>query len=303
MDKIKEKIIAGFLFLCAVLTIVVTLGMIAVLSFESVAFFRTVSWPAFFFSQEWTPFFAERKFGILPLFSGSLLVAILALLLALPAGFSIAVYLSEYARPSVLVRTRSLLELLSSIPTVVYGFFALFFVTPFLIKFMPGIQGMNALSPALVMGIMLIPYFTFLCEEALAEVPNRFRQASYALGCNRLETAFRIVVPAARPGLIFAILVSASRAMGETMIVAIAAGQATGIELNPLHPVETLSTYMVHISSGDLPLNSLGFKTIFAVGFMLFLFTFMLNSIAYYIKKRYVAGKTRNSFFTTEGSL
>ena len=299
MEKIKEKIIAAFLFLCAILTIAVTVGMIAVLGFESIAFFRTVSWPAFFFSQEWTPFFAERKFGILPLFSGSLLVAVLALILAIPAVFSIAVYLSEYAKPALLVRFRSLLELLSSIPTVVYGFFSLFFVTPFLVKIIPGLQGMNALSPALIMGIMLIPYFTFLCEEALAEVPGSFRQASYALGCNKLETAFRIVVPAARPGLIFAILVSASRAMGETMIVAIAAGQATGIELNPLHPVETLSTYMIHISSGDLPLNSLGFKTIFAVGFMLFLFTFFLNSIAYYIKKRFTSRKTHHSFFTS----
>lgn len=303
MNKIKENLIAAFLFLCALLTIAVTLGMIAVLGFESLSFFRTVSIRAFFFSNEWTPFFAERKFGILPLFSGSLLVAVIALLLALPAGFSIAVYLSEYARPKVLNRVRSLLELLSSIPTVVFGFFALFFVSPLLARMFPGVETMNALSPALVMGVMLIPYYTFLCDEALAEVPDRFRQASYALGSNRLQTAFRIVVPAARPGLAFATLLSASRAMGETMIVAIAAGQASGMALNPLHPVETLSTYMVHISSGDLPLSSFGFKTIFAVGFVLFLFTFMLNSLAYYIKKRYTDNKAGHPFFTSGGAL
>ncbi len=303
MKKIKETSIALFLFLCAMLTIGVTLGMIAVLGIESVAFFKNVSWQAFFFSQEWTPFFAERKFGILPLFSGSMLVALLALVLAFPAGFSIAVYLSEYARPSVLIKSRSVLELLSSIPTVVYGFFALFFVSPFLSRFVPGIQGMNALSPALVMGIMLIPYFTFLCEEALGEVPLSFREGAYALGCTRFQTAFLIIVPAARPGLIFAAILSASRALGETMIVAIAAGQASGLELNPLHPVETLSTYMIHISSGDLPLNSMGFKTIFAVGFMLFLFTFLLNSIAYYIKRHFSENLSGRSFFTSGGAL
>lgn len=303
MNKLKEKTIAIFLFGCALLTVALTLGMVAVLCLESVSFFRTVSWSAFFFSSEWTPFFAERKFGILPLFSGSLLVAAIAMILAVPAGFSIAVYLSEFARPSVLVRVRALLELLSSVPTIVYGFFALFFVSPLLVKIIPGIQAMNAFSPALVMGIMLIPYFTFLCEKAMGEVPDSFRQASYALGSNRLQTAFRIVVPAARPGLVFATLLSASRAIGETMIVAIAAGQASGLVLNPLHPVETMSSYMVHISSGDILLNSMGFKTIFAVGFMLFLFTFTLNSIAYYVRKRFTENKARHSFFTSRGAL
>jgi phosphate transport system permease protein len=285
--RIKEKIIEGLLWLAAGITVLVTVGIIWVLLSESVSFFQEVSLIRFLTEQEWTPLFADKKFGILPLVTGTLLTTFIAIAVALPTGLTIAVYLNEYAPGRMRQIVKPLLEVLATIPTVVYGFFALTVVTPFLQQFIPGLAGFNALSAGLVIGIMIIPMISSLSEDAISAVPRSLREAAYGMGSTRLQTAFGVMVPAASSGIVVSVILAISRAVGETMIVAIAAGQQPRLTLNPLVPIETITTYIVQVSLGDVPHGSLEYKTIFAAGMTLFIFTFALNNLSFWIKKKY----------------
>ena len=287
MLKPKEFIIEKFLLFSAVITIFTTAGIIFVLIFEAVRFFREVSIIEFFTSTEWTPLFTQKHFGILPLLSGTFLTSSIAILIALPIGLSIAIFMSEYANRRVREYVKPSLELLAAVPTVVYGFFALTVVTPFLQGFIPGLAGFNSLSAGIVMGIMIIPIVSSLSEDALTAVPQSLREASYGMGSTRLQTAIRVAVPAASSGIVVAIILAISRAIGETMIVAIAAGQHPKFTLNPLVPIETLTAFIVQVSLGDVQHDSLEYRTIFAAGITLFVFTFILNTISHWLKNKY----------------
>lgn len=283
----SERLIEAVMIFCSLISVLTTIGIILVLSIDTIKFFSEVSIVDFFTDLEWTPLFEDQHFGILPLLSGTILTTLIATLLAVPVGVSIAVYLNEYASKKFTSAVKPILEVLAAIPTVVYGFFALQFVTPLLQQFIPSLAGFNALSPGIVMGIMIIPYITSLSEDALRAVPNSLREASYGLGANKLQTAFRVMVPAASSGIIVSIILAISRALGETMIVAIAAGQQPNLTLNPLESVETITTYIVQVSMGDVPQDSLEYRTIFAAGITLFAFTFLLNNISFWIQKKY----------------
>ena len=287
MRKLKEKIIEKALFFSALITILTTIGIIWVLFAESFSFFKEVSVIDFLTDTKWTPLYAEKHFGILPLITGTLLTTFIAIAVALPAGLTIAVYLNEYAPGVFRKSVKPLLEILAAVPTVVYGYFALIVVTPFLQKLIPGMSGFNALSPGIVMGIMIIPFVSSLSEDALRAVPDSLREAAYGMGSTRFQTAFKVLVPAASSGIISSVILALSRAIGETMIVAIAAGQQPRLTLNPLVSIETITTYIVQVSSGDVPNNSLEFKTIFAAGFSLFILTFILNNISFWINKKF----------------
>ncbi|HYJ37232.1 MAG TPA: phosphate ABC transporter permease subunit PstC [Chitinophagaceae bacterium] len=283
----KEKVIEVVMMCCSFVTVIATVGIILILTLETIKFFSEVPIGDFLTDTQWTPLFTEKHFGILPLLSGTLLTTTIAILLAVPTGLIIAVYLNEYASRRFTSFVKPVLEVLAAIPTVVYGFFALQFVTPLLQKIIPGLNGFNALSPGLVMGIMIIPYITSLSEDALRAVPGSLREASYGMGATKLQTAFRIMVPAASSGIIISIILAVSRALGETMIVAIAAGQEPKLTFNPLESVETITTYIVQVSMGDVPQDSLEYKTIFAAGLTLFVFTFVLNNISFWIRQKF----------------
>ena len=283
----KEKLIEWLLKSSAVVTILTTVGIIWVLLSESYSFFQEVSLIDFLTDTEWTPLFAIKHFGIMPLIAGTLLTTFIAVSVALPLGLTIAVYLSEYAPKRFRKIVKPMLEVLAAVPTVVYGFFALMVVTPFLQKLIPGMAGFNALSAGIVMGIMIIPFVSSLSEDALQAVPKSLRNASYGLGSTRFQTAFKVMVPAASSGIIVSVILAFSRAIGETMIVAIAAGQQPRLTANPLVPIETITAYIVQISLGDVPHGSLEYKTIFAAGMTLFVFTFILNNISFWVRKKF----------------
>lgn len=287
MRRIKEKVIEKALLSSALITIAVTVGIILVLSFEAIAFFREVSIVDFLTDTQWTPLFSEKHFGILPLLSGTLLTSFIAVAVAVPVGLSISIYISEYAPKSFRKTIKPALELLAAVPSVVYGFFALTVVTPFLQSFIPGLSGFNALSAGLVMGIMIIPFISSLSEDALHAVPNSLREAAYGMGSTKLQNAFKVMVPAASSGIIVSIILAISRAIGETMIVAIAAGQQPRLTLDPTVPVETITAYIVQVSLGDVQHGSLEYRTIFAAGITLFIFTFLLNTFSYRIRKKF----------------
>jgi phosphate transport system permease protein len=287
MRRIKELIIERSLFSSALITIAVTVGIILVLSIEAINFFTEVSIVDFFTDTQWTPLFTEKHFGILPLLSGTLLTSFIAIIVALPIGLSISIYLSEYAPKSFRKTIKPLLELLAAVPTVVYGFFALIVVTPILQDFIPGLSGFNSLSAGIVMGIMIIPFISSISEDALHAVPSSLREASFGMGATKLQTAFKVIVPAASSGIIVSVILAISRAIGETMIVAIAAGQQPRLTLDPTVPVETITAYIVQVSLGDVQHGSLEYRTIFAAGITLFAFTFLLNTISYRIRKKY----------------
>lgn len=287
MRKIKELIIEKSLLSSALVTIAVTIGIILVLAIEAFLFFKDVSIFDFFTDTQWTPLFTEKHYGILPLLSGTLLTTFIAISVALPIGLSISIYLSEYAPRSFRKTIKPLLELLAAVPSVVYGFFALVVVTPYLQTFMPSLSGFNSLSAGIVMGIMIIPFVSSLSEDALFAVPKDLREASYGMGATRLQTAFKVVVPAASSGIIVSIILAISRAIGETMIVAIAAGQQPRLTLDPTVPVETITAYIVQVSLGDVQHGSLEYRTIFAAGITLFVFTFLLNTVSFRIRKKY----------------
>lgn len=287
MKRIKELLIERSLYSSALITIAVTVGIILVLAVETVSFFREVSIFDFFTDTQWTPLFTEKHFGILPLLSGTLLTSLIAILVALPIGLSISIYLSEYAPKGFRKTIKPLLELLAAVPTVVYGFFALIVVTPFLQQLYPELSGFNSLSAGIVMGIMIIPFISSLSEDALHAVPNSLREASFGMGATKLQTSFKVMVPAASSGIIVSIILAISRAIGETMIVAIAAGQQPRLTLDPTVPIETITAYIVQVSLGDVQHGSLEYRTIFAAGITLFVFTFLLNTLSYRLRKKY----------------
>jgi phosphate transport system permease protein len=285
--RIGEGVLHLILFLCGSLSVLTTLGIVAVLIFETFEFFREVSLVSFFFDTQWTPLFADKHFGIWPLMAGTALTSIIAIGVAIPIGLLSSIYLSEYASSGVRQAIKPTLEVLAGVPTVVYGYFALLFVTPLLQRLIPGMSGFNALSAGIVMGIMIIPMISSLSEDAMYAVPNSLREAAYALGASKLQVSLRVVVPAAFSGIAASFLLGVSRAVGETMIVAIAAGQLPQLTANPLVPVETMTAYIVQVSLGDTPTGTLEYRTIFAVAMMLFLSTLGLNLFSQWLRERY----------------
>ena len=284
---VVEFVIERVLFVCAAASILVTIGIILVLVFETLAFLREVPLSEFVFGTVWTPLFFDKHFGVLPLVTGTLLASSIAMVVAVPAGLLTAIYLTEYAPVSVRRTVRPVLELLAGVPTVVYGYFALQFVTPLLQAFVPSLAGFNALSPGIVMGIMILPLVSSLSEDALRSVPNGLREGAYALGATKMQAALRVVVPAALSGISAAVVLAISRAIGETMIVAIAAGQQPRLTLDPRVPIETMTAYIVQVSLGDTPAGTLEYRTIFAVGMLLFVSTFALNLVSNWLRERF----------------
>jgi phosphate transport system permease protein len=287
VPRLKERAIELLLQLAAFTSVAITLGIVGVLSYESFLFFRQVSIVDFLTDRQWTPLFADAHYGILSLVSGTLVTTTVALLVAIPMGSLIAIYLSEYASRSVREFIKPVLELLSAVPTVVYGYFALLFVTPALQALWPGLPGFNMLSAGLVIGIMIVPYVSSVSEDAMRAVPTHLREGAFALGATRMQTALRVVFPSALSGITAAYVLGVSRAIGETMVVAIAAGMQPTLTLNPLEPAATMTAYIVQVSLGDLPHGSVGYQTIFATGLMLLLMTLLFNIAGHVLKKRY----------------
>jgi phosphate transport system permease protein len=284
--KMKERLIEAGLFLSALSSVFITLSIVFVLLFESFGFFQVVSLQEFLTERQWTPLFAEPKFGILPLVAGTLLTTGIALVVALPLGLLVAVYLSEYAPHKLREMIKPVLELLAAVPTVVYGYFALLFLTPLLQEIIPDLSGFNALSPGIIMGIMIIPYVSSVSEDAMKAVPMHIKEGSYAMGATKLQTSFKVIIPAAFSGIAAAFIIGISRAIGETMVVAIAAGMMPNFSANPLEPVQTLTAYIVQVSLGDVPHGTIEYKTIFAAGITLFLMTLVFNIIGFWLRKR-----------------
>ena len=285
--QFQERIAKAVLFGFSAVSILTTIGIVSVLLFEAVQFFQVVSPLEFFTGTRWTPLFASKHFGVLPLVTGTLLVAALSMLVALPLGLLSAIYLSEYAPERLRQAVKPVLEILAGIPTVVYGYFALLFVTPLLRNISDEIAVFNALSASIVMGIMILPMVSSLSEDAMSAVPSALREAAYALGATKLEVALRVVVPAALSGIAASFILAASRAIGETMIVTIAAGQNPNFTLNPFVPIETMTAYIVQVSLGDAPAGTLEFKTIFAVALTLFLMTLVMNLLSQWVVRRF----------------
>ena len=282
-----EWIIEALLLLAAVSSVIITFLIVGVLVYESWAFFEHVSIKEFLTETQWTPLFADAKYGILPLVAGTLVTTVVALCLAIPAGTIIAIYLSEYAPHKVREIVKPVLELLSAVPTVVYGYFALLFVTPLLQQIIPSLPGFNMLSAGLVIGVMIIPYVSSLSEDAMHAVPMYIREGSYAMGATKMQTAFKVVLPSAFSGVTAAYILGISRALGETMVVAIAAGQQPALTFNPTESASTITAYIVQVSLGDLPHASIGYQSIFAAGLTLMLMTLVFNIAGYLLRKRY----------------
>ena len=284
--RVKERVIETGLLLSALSSVFITASIVFVLCFEALGFFKDVSLWEFLTGTQWTPLFANPKFGILPLVTGTLLVTGIAVMVSLPIGLIVAVYLSEYAPFKVKEVTKPILELLAAVPTVVYGYFALLFLTPILQKFIPNLSGFNALSPGIIMGIMIIPYVSSVSEDAMKAVPMQIREGSYAMGATKFQTSFKVIIPAAFSGIAAAFIIGISRAIGETMVVAIAAGMMPNLTLNPIKPIQTLTAYIVGVSLGDVPHGTVEYKTIFAAGITLFVMTLFLNVLGFWFRKR-----------------
>ena len=285
--KIRERMIEFGMFLCALSSIAITLGIVGILLFESWHFFATVSLIDFLTDTQWTVLFENPRYGIMPLVAGTLVTSMVALLVALPLGTTIAIYLSEYAKPNLREILKPILELLSAVPTVVFGYFALLFVTPLLQSVLPDLPGFNMLSAGIVIGIMVIPYVSSLSEDAIKAVPVNIREGSYAMGATRLQTALRVLVPSAFSGIASAYVLGFSRAVGETMVVAIAAGQQPNLTLNPMEGAATITAYIVQVSLGDLPHGSVAYQSIFAAGLTLMAMTLIFNIGGYFLRKRF----------------
>ncbi len=278
------KIIFGA---CALVSVVTTIGIIYTLIFETIEFFRAVPIWKFFTQTQWTPLFSDAQFGILVLLSATFLTSIIAISVALPIGLLSAICLSEYAPRSVRAWLKPILEILAGVPTVVYGYFALLFVTPILKIFIPGLQGFNALSAGLVLGISIIPLVASLSEDAIYSVPRSLKEGAYSLGLTKREAISGVVLPAALSGIVASFILAISRAIGETMIVTLAAGQNPTLTLNPGVPIMTMTAYIVQVSLGDTPAGSLAYKTIFAVGMTLFVLTLALNIFSFWFVRRF----------------
>jgi phosphate transport system permease protein len=287
MRRLTETGIEFVLRLAALSSVAITVGILGILIGESWAFFRHVSLLDFLTDTQWTPLFADTHYGILPLVAGTLVTTAVALALALPLGTVTALYLSEYAPLRVREVVKPFLELLTAVPTVVYGYFALLVVTPLLQRIWPDLPGFNMLSAGLVIGIMIVPYISSLSEDAMRAVPMHLREGSYAMGATRMQTALRVVLPSALSGIAAAYVLAISRAIGETMVVAIAAGMQPTLTWNPLEPAETITAYIVQVSLGDLPHGSIGYQSIFAAGLTLLVITLAFNVAGHLLRKRY----------------
>ena len=275
-----EALLQFACLLCAAVSIVTTAGILAILVRESIGFFTKVSPAEFYLGTEWAPTFSNPKFGILPLVAGTLMITVGASIIALPLGLLSAIYLSEYASPRAKRIIKPMLEILAGIPTVVYGYFALFKITPALREFFPSVEVFNAASGCIVVGIMILPLVSSLCEDALSAVPKSLREGAYGLGATKFEVTMKIVVPAALSGIMASFILAISRAIGETMAVTLAAGQTPNLTFNPGESIQTMTAVIVQISKGDTPAGSLAFQTIFSVGVTLFLMTLILNLIS-----------------------
>lgn len=284
---IRERIIETILLLAASTAVLTTVGILYVLISESLVFFSHVPLWNFLTDVQWTPLFSEPHYGILPLLSGTLLSSLVALCLAIPLGTIIALYLSEFCSPRVREFAKPLLELLGGIPTIVYGYFALLVVTPLLQRFIPELAGFNLLSAGLVMGVMIVPYISSIAEDAMRAVPMSLREGAYAMGATRFQSALTVVMPAAFSGIASAYILGISRAVGETMILAVAAGMQPNLTWNPLEPAATITAYIVQVALGDLPHGSIGYQTIFAAGLTLMLFTLVFNIIGHLLRRRF----------------
>jgi phosphate transport system permease protein len=285
--RLLERLIELVLFLAALVSVFTTVGIVYILITESVVFFRHVPLTEFLTDRQWTPLFDDAHFGILVLLSGTLTSSAVALGVAIPLGTIIAIYLSEFAPHRLRESVKPVLEMLGGVPTIVYGYFALLFLTPLLQRFIPGLPGFNLLSAGIVMGIMIIPYVSSISEDAMRAVPMSLREGSYAMGATRLQTALKVVVPAAFSGIASAYILGISRAVGETMILAVAAGMQPNLTFNPLEPAATITAYIVQVALGDLPHGSVGYQTIFAAGLTLMVFTLACNLAGHYLRKRF----------------
>ena len=291
-EFLKRRAIIGWvvrivLFLAAALSVFITAAIVYILVYDSILFFQEVSIVDFLTDTEWTPVFDKPRFGIITLVSGTLMTTFIGLLVAVPAGTILSIYLSEFAGHRAREIIKPILELLAGVPTVAFGYFALFFLTPLFQTFIPNLSGFNLLVPGIVIGIMILPYIVSVAEDAMRAVPDSLREGAFALGFTRFQTAVRVVIPGAFSGVTAAYLLGMSRAVGETMVVAIAAGQQAKIALNPLEGAATITAYIVQISLGDVPHNSLAYLTIFVAGLTLFLMTLTFNLIAFWLRKKY----------------
>jgi len=283
----KELIIEIILFFAAFVSVATTVGIIWVLVSESIHFFEHVSFFDFVTDTLWTPLFEDAHYGIMPLLAGTLTTSLVALSVAIPLGTIIAIYLSEFANHKVREVVKPFLELLGGVPTIVYGYFALVVITPLLQIVFPELPGFSMLSAGLVMGVAIIPYISSLAEDAMRAVPMSMREGSYAAGATRLQTALRVVFPAALSGILSAYILGISRAVGETMIVAVAAGMQPNLTMNPMEPAQTISAYIVQVALGDLPHGSIGYQSIFAAGLALMLLTLVFNILGHLLRKRF----------------
>lgn len=285
--NLKERAIETFLLAAALISVLTTLGIIWVLVTESYRFFEHVPVWSFLTDTMWTPLFSVPRYGILPLLAGTLTTSLVALSVAVPLGTVIAIYLSEFAAPRVREFVKPFLELLGGVPTIVYGYFALTAVSPLLQYFFPSLPGFSMLSAGLVMGIAIVPYISSLSEDAMRAVPMSLREGAYAMGSTRFQSAARVVLPAAISGVLSAYILGISRAVGETMIVAVAAGMQPNFTMNPAEPAQTISAYIVQVAMGDLPHGSIGYQSIFAAGLSLMVMTLFFNVVGHFIRRRY----------------
>jgi phosphate transport system permease protein len=285
--KIRDRIVELVLLAAGLVAVFTTVAIVFILVYESSAFFEHVSLKDFLTDTMWTPLFADARYGIAPLVAGTLTVTGVALLVAIPLGTIIAIYLSEFASHRLRETVKPILELLGAVPTVVYGYFALIMVTPLLQKLIPGLPGFNMLSAGLVIGLMIVPYVASVSEDAMRAVPRYMREGSYAMGATKMQTALRVVVPGAFSGIAAAYILGISRAVGETMVVAIAAGMMPNLTFNPTEPAATITAYIVQVSLGDLPHDSIGYQSIFAAGLVLMVMTLVLNVIGFFLTRRF----------------
>ena len=285
--NVKERVIEFILMLAALSAVATTFAIVTILVVESLSFFKTVSIIYFFKDTQWTPLFEDAYYGIMPLVAGTLTTSFIALSVAIPVGTIGAIYLSEFASHKTREIVKPILELLVGVPTVVFGYFALFFVTPMLQHIFPDLPGFNMLGPGIVMGVMIVPYISSVAEDAMRAVPMSMREGSYAMGATRFQTAIRVVTPAAVSGIVAAYILGISRAVGETMVVAVAAGQQPNLTFNPMESAATITAYIVQVALGDLPHGSIGYQSIFAAGLVLMVMTLGFNILGHMVRKKY----------------
>ncbi len=287
LSKRVQKAVVWLFGLFAFVSVATTVGIVLSLMFETVEFFKAVPFWRFITDTEWTPLFSNAQYGVFVLLSATFLTSAIALVVAVPLGLLSAIYLSEYAPPKLRKWLKPALEILAGVPSVVFGYFALLLVTPFLQIFIPGLGGFNALSAGIVMGISITPLIASLSEDAIFSVPSSLEQGAYALGCTKRETITNVILPAALSGIVASCILAVSRAIGETMIVTLAAGQNPNLTLNPFIPVMTMTAYIVQVSLGDTPAGSIAFLSIFAVGMTLFLITLVFNIFSFWFVRAF----------------